>query len=91
MQGDTRLRHKQKKGQTKASAIGVVEGTMQVAVLALTAPAAYLVVLPLDVVVTEGTGIDVDGVLAGCPILHGVTSAGDHCHRAALPVICCRV
>ena len=69
----------------------MVEGTMQVAVLALTALAAYLVVLPLDVVVTEGTGIDVDCILAGCPILRCMTSAGDHCHRAVPLVICCRL
>lgn len=63
----------QKKGLTKAGAIGMVKGSVQAAVLALAALAADLVVLPLDMVVTEGTRMDVHSVLAGSAILHCMT------------------
>ncbi len=63
----------QEKGLTQAGAIGMVKGSVQVAVLALAALGADLVVLPLDMVVTEGACIDVHSVLAGSAILHGMT------------------
>ena len=63
----------QEKGLTKAGAIGMVKGSVQVAVLALAALAADLVVLPLDMVVTEGTCIDVHSIPAGSAILHCMT------------------
>ncbi len=64
----------QKKGLTKAGAIGMVKGSVQVAVLALAALAADLVVLPLDMVVTEGACIDVHSIPARSAILHCMTT-----------------
>ena len=75
----------QKKGLTKAGAIGKVKGSVQVAVLAFAALAANLVVLPLDMVVTEGACIDVHSIPAGSAILHGMTPVRPCLH---LPTKC---
>lgn len=58
---------------TEMGAICMVEGSVQAAVLALSALAADLVVLALHVVVAEGAGIDVYCIPAWGAILHAHT------------------
>ena len=69
----------------------MVEGSVQVAILALGALATDLVVLALDMVVTEGAGADVHCIPARGAVLH-VPYTGFPCpfpcpiHKMSLPI-----